>query len=103
MAGNGLIRMLRCNSASRASSSSVLLEGQPMYETDTKYFYIGDGTTQAKNLEPISSGGSALQFDSSSFNVSEDTVTLKGATQTTLGGIKAWMSSDGTLYISTEE
>ena len=102
MVGNGLIRMLRCTSTSRANSTSVLLEGQPMYETDTKYFYIGDGTTQAKSLQPISSGGSALEFDSSSFNVSEDTVTLKGATQTTLGGIKAWMSGN-TLYISTEE
>ena len=102
MAGNGLIKMLRCTSTSRASSNDVLLEGQPMYETDTKYFYIGDGTTQAKSLQPISSGGSALEFDSSSFNVSEDTVTLKGATQTTLGGIKAWMSGN-TLYISTEE
>ena len=57
MAGNNLIKMLRCNSTSRANSSDILLDGQPMYEKDTNSLYVGDGVTQAKNLQPIASGG----------------------------------------------
>lgn len=57
MAGNNLIKMLRCTSTSRATSSEILLDGQPMYEKDTNLLYVGDGVTQAKNLQPIADGG----------------------------------------------
>ena len=60
MAGNNLIRMLRCNSTSRATSSDILLDGQPMYEKDTNSLYVGDGVTQAKNLQPIANGGGGI-------------------------------------------
>lgn len=44
------IQILRGNSTTRASSERVLEVGQPLYETDTNKLYVGDGTTQAKNL-----------------------------------------------------
>ena len=81
MAGNNSIQILRCNSTSRGSSSAILLEGQPMYETDTGLFYVGDGSTNASALNPI---------------------TVPYATQTVAGGVKIWYQNNA-LYISTED
>lgn len=61
MAGNNLIKMLRCTSTSRATSSDILLDGQPMYEKDTNLLYVGDGVTQAKNLTPCGGGGGTIR------------------------------------------
>ena len=47
------IKILRGNSTTRASSQRVLEDGQPLYEKDTNKLYVGDGTTQAKNLRCI--------------------------------------------------
>ena len=47
------IKLLRSNSTTRASSQRVLEDGQPLYEKDTNKLYVGDGTTQAKNLRCI--------------------------------------------------
>lgn len=47
------IKLLRGNSTTRASSQTVLEDGQPLYEKDTHKLYVGDGTTQAKNLRCI--------------------------------------------------
>ena len=47
------IKLLRGNSTTRASSQTVLEDGQPLYEKDTNKLYVGDGTTQAKNLRCI--------------------------------------------------
>lgn len=80
-AGNSAIQLLRCTSDTRGSSSETLLEGQPMYETDTGLFYVGDGVTAASVLKPI---------------------TVPYATQTVAGGIKIWYQNNA-LYISTED
>ena len=81
MAGNNSIQILRCNSNSRVNSTDVLLEGQPMIETDTGYFYVGDGVTNAAALNPIS---------------------MPYATQNIPGLIKIWQNGSA-LYISTED
>ena len=47
------VKILRGNSTTRASSQIVLEDGQPLYEKDTNKLYVGDGTTQAKNLRCI--------------------------------------------------
>lgn len=47
------IKLLRGNSTTRASSQRVLDDGQPLYEKDTNKLYVGDGTTQAKNLSCV--------------------------------------------------
>ena len=47
------VKILRGNSTTRASSQRVLEDGQPLYEKDTNKLYVGDGTTQAKNLRCI--------------------------------------------------
>lgn len=47
------IKLLRSNSTTRASSQRVLDDGQPLYEKDTNKLYVGDGTTQAKNLSCV--------------------------------------------------
>ena len=47
------IKLLRGNSTTRASSQRVLDDGQPLYEKDTHKLYVGDGTTQAKNLSCV--------------------------------------------------
>ena len=100
MAGNGLIKMLRCNSTSRANSSDILLDGQPMYEKDTNSLYVGDGVTQAKNLQPIASGGGGitaandisnavvtLNYPSYVYDGQEHTVTARNIESVVLNGV----------------
>ena len=99
MAGNNSIQLLRGNTSAIAACTAVSLAGQPLYDIEAHVLYVGDGVTPINQLPPIS-GGSDLTFNES-FSVSNNSVSLNGATQTTLGGIKAWVSS-GVLYISTE-
>lgn len=47
------IQILRGTSAKIKSSTVVPKAGQPLYATDTHELYVGDGTTQAKNLTGI--------------------------------------------------
>ena len=100
MAGNNLIRMLRCNSTSRAASSDILLDGQPMYEKDTNSLYVGDGLTQAKNLQPKASGGGGitavndisnavvtLNYPSYVYDGQEHTVNVRNIESVVLNGV----------------
>lgn len=48
-----MIQFLRGTSAQRANHTEVSTIGQPIFETDTKLLYIGDGTTPVKDLESI--------------------------------------------------
>ena len=57
MAGNNLIKLLRCTSTTRANSTEILLDGQPLVEQDTRLMYVGDGVTEAKNLTPYGRRG----------------------------------------------
>ena len=61
MAGNNLIKLLRCTSTTRANSTEILLNGQPLVEQDTHLMYVGDGVTEAKNLTPYGGGGAQLE------------------------------------------
>lgn len=61
MAGNGLIKLLRCNSTTRINSTEILLDGQPLVEQDTHLLYVGDGVTEAKNLTPYGGGGGTIR------------------------------------------
>lgn len=82
MAGNNSIQFVRGSSTQRASHSETSLIGQPIYETDTKKLYVGDGTTQVRYLQPISAS-------------------IPSASLNTLGGVKVWEDSSGYLHIST--
>ena len=62
MAGNNLIKLLRCTSTTRANSTEILLNGQPLVEQDTHLMYVGDGVTEAKNLTPYGGGGGKDMF-----------------------------------------
>lgn len=53
MAGNNAIQFLRGNGSNIAASTQVALAGQPVYAIDTRYLYVGDGSTQIKNLNAI--------------------------------------------------
>lgn len=48
------IQFLRGTSTTRSTSSTILKAGQPFYEIDTEWLYIGNGETQLKNLRPTS-------------------------------------------------
>ena len=72
MAGNNLIKLLRCTSTTRANSTEILLNGQPLVEQDTHLMYVGDGVTKARNLTPYGGGGGA----SSGKDIANATVTL---------------------------
>lgn len=45
------LQVKRCTEETRKSSTTVLQEGQPLYTMDTNKLYIGDGNTEAKNLQ----------------------------------------------------
>ena len=51
---------------------------------------------------PTGPGGVAYTFNSESFSVSGTTVSLLGASETNLGGVKVYIGSDGYLNIDTE-
>ena len=61
MAGNNLVKLLRCTSTTRANSTEILLNGQPLVEQDTHLIYVGDGVTEARNLTPYGGGGAQLE------------------------------------------
>ena len=47
------IQLKRCTTEERLASTIVLANGQPLYDTDLRVLYIGDGVTTVKDLEPI--------------------------------------------------
>ena len=53
MAGNNSIQFLRGTSSQISSSTQVALAGQPVFSTDNNKLYIGDGSTQIRNLIPV--------------------------------------------------
>lgn len=56
MAGNNAIQILRSNASTIAKSNEVLLIGQPLYDTETRLLYIGNGKNSAQDLM-YSAGG----------------------------------------------
>lgn len=53
MAGNNSIQFLRGTSSVISSSTEIALDGQPVYDKTNNRLYIGDGTTQIRNLDPV--------------------------------------------------
>ena len=53
MAGNNSLQLCRGTSEAISSLTEISLEGQPIYSTDTKALYIGDGITPVNQLQPI--------------------------------------------------
>lgn len=53
MAGNNSIQFLRGTSSQIASSTEIALAGQPVFNLTNRRLYIGDGSTQIKNLTAI--------------------------------------------------
>ena len=51
MAGNNSIQLLRGNNI--GGSTEVLLAGQPCYDLSTNRLYVGNGTSQIKDLTPV--------------------------------------------------
>ncbi len=47
------IQLKRCTTEERLASTVVLANGQPLYDTDLRVLYIGDGVTSVKDLQPI--------------------------------------------------
>lgn len=78
-----MIQVLRGTSSQRTSHSEVSTSGQPIYETDTRKFYVGDGSTRVNALQPIVSD-------------------IPASSQTVLGGVKVYIDSSGYLCIDTE-
>ena len=116
MAGNGLIKLLRCTSTTRANSTKVLLDGQPLVEQDTHLIYVGDGVTEAKNLTPY---GAQLRDNCVLYSEAQtltdeqkqqareniDTINISElpiASQTQFGTVKVYTDSEGYLCIDTE-
>lgn len=58
MANNKSLQFLRGTQSQISSSTEVALAGQPVFATDTNQLYIGDDSTQIKNLTPVNTEGS---------------------------------------------
>lgn len=79
------IQIMRCSTAStRTSSSKILADGQPLYDKELKQLYIGDGSTEAKSLKPVTahlqagSGVDSIQ-QSNATNTGDNSLALLGA------------------------
>lgn len=55
MAGNNSIQFLRGTATQISSSTQTALAGQPVYDLTNGYLYVGNGSTQIKDLKPVSS------------------------------------------------
>lgn len=53
MAGNNSLQVCRGTSEAISKLTEISLEGQPIYATDTKALYMGDGVTPVNQLRPI--------------------------------------------------
>ena len=96
------IQILRGTSAKIKSSTVVPKDGQPLYATDTHELYVGDGTTQAKNLTGIvGDATNALKSDVSTLKSNVTTLQSNVTTlQTTDTKLKAKQStSNANNYI----
>ena len=51
MAGNNSIQMLRGTTSTISASSAELLPGQPLYNIETKEFFVGGGATQLLRMQ----------------------------------------------------
>lgn len=95
MAGNNSIQILRGNTN---VSTEIALDGQPVYNPSSGYLYIGDNSTQIKDLEAVKASyanvaanidGSnvyinaqnILNINSSNLNISMSTLNIGGNTQ----------------------
>lgn len=74
MAGNNSIQILRGNNVQANSSISgqVLLDGQPLYDKQTGYLFVGDGETTIRSLDAVHASyanraGSATSATSASY------------------------------------
>lgn len=100
MAGNNLVQFMRCTSSVRANSTKILLPSQPLYEKDTRKLYIGDGVTEARNLQAVAAQALAEE----SFEINGETVNIKMASKNNFGIAKMWETGSGTsrvLHIDT--
>ena len=65
----GRIKIARASNTTLSTLTDVLPAGNPIYNKTSNYLYIGDGTTQVKNLNPLTSN--KIADSSSSVNVSD--------------------------------
>lgn len=79
------IQIMRSPTASaRTSSTTKLDDGQLLYDKELKQLYIGDGSTEAKHLAPITahlqagSGADSIQ-QSNATNTGDNSLALLGA------------------------
>lgn len=64
------IQVMRTTSDARNASERVLVDGQPLYEKDTNHLYVGDGSTQAKNLTSLNCNNLKDGFENGSLQQS---------------------------------
>lgn len=83
------IQFLRGTSTKIKSSTVVPKAGQPLYATDTHELYVGDGTTQAKNLTGIV--GEATN------TLKSDVAALKSTTTTLRSDVTTLQTTDTKL------
>ena len=77
MAGNNSIQMLRGTTSTISASSAELLPGQPLYNIETKEFFVGGGgnsviknavgvtANKVKNPLTLSVNGATASYDGS--------------------------------------
>ena len=65
---NAKIRLTRGTSAKLASTYTANPAGHPIYSTDKKYLYIGDGTTHVRSLQPITTN----RLEDANYNIYGD-------------------------------
>ena len=85
MAGNNSIQFLRGTQSQIKGSAQVALAGQPVYATDTNYLYIGDGSTQIKNLDAIKASYADKAGSDGEGNNIADTYAKQNGSYPTLG------------------
>lgn len=106
MAGNNAIQILRSNTSTISKSNEVLLIGQPLYDTETRLLYVGNGENSASELM-YSAGGivaSGVRATGGEARIFGSTVNITAASTLNINtpfGINI-SSSNGNINLNTK-
>ena len=96
MANNQSLQILR---GSGHSSSTVLLDGQPYYDKENRYLYIGNGRTALSGLSPVTTNDIA---GSRYVYLHKTMITIKNTSVDNVYLYPGWDSSKGEDAVSTD-
>lgn len=98
---NAIIVLKNGQQSAIAASTYVPSRGEPVVDIENKLMYIGDGSTQLQNLEPINVSSDELTEQLASYIKNNSYATTSTAGIVKVDGVELIVGADGALSIGT--